>query len=135
MNKPPLGLMLAAVVAVAACGRPDQDTAARELVSRVLKGTLIYPGSTVLGVSAGSEAAELRMGTPEEAHKVADWLRTALSLNHWELEHDAVNRDGSIVIYAKQGPRPLWITLTPNTGGPGTTYTMIGALVEGDSIR
>ena len=131
----PLFLILALAVVAAACERRPDEAEARRFAGRVLKGTLAYPRSTLIGVSAGKDAAELRFVTLVDAQQVADWFRTALPLNHWELEHDAVNQDGSIVIYAKQGERPLWITLTPNSGAPGATYTMIGAVVEGDSIR
>jgi hypothetical protein len=35
-----------------------------------------------------------------------------------------------------KGTRPLWVTLRPNVGAAGTTYTVIGAVVaEGDSLR
>jgi hypothetical protein len=38
-------------------------------------------------------------------------------------------------MYAEHGQRPLWVTVRPNVGGPGSTYTMIGAIVAGDSIK
>ena len=118
-----------------ACKRGSDTTEQRQLAGRVLRGTLAYPNSTLIGVAAGADAAELRFTSPDSAAAVAGWFRQALPLNKWELEHDALNRDGSIVIFAKQGDRPLWITLSPNHGGQGTTYTMIGAVVEGDSVR
>jgi hypothetical protein len=128
-------LLAALALGAGACTRPGDNAQARELAGRVLKGTLAYPNSVMMGVNAGSDAAELRMSTPDDVPKVAAWFREALVLNHWELEHDATEKDGSVVIYAKQGQRPLWITLRPNNGGPGTTYSMIGAEVQGDSIK
>jgi hypothetical protein len=121
--------------AAGACNRGTDTTAQRQLAGRVLKGALAYPNSALIGVAAGEDAAELRFTSPDAPKDVAAWFREVLPMNKWELEHDAVNRDGSIVIYAKQGERPLWITLSPHQGGPGTSYTMIGAVVEGDSVR
>ena len=130
-------VVLACAILLAACDRGDRGGGAesRALAGRVMKGALAYPQSTLIGLSAGADVAELRFTSPAGARKVADWFRTALPLNRWELEHDAVNRDGAIVITARQGKRPLWITVTPNVGGPGSTYSLIGAVVEGDSIR
>jgi hypothetical protein len=127
--------ILLALAAAGACNRGADTAEQRQLAGRVLKGALAYPNSSLVGVAAGEDAAELRFTSPDAAKDVAAWFRETLPLNKWELEHDAVNRDGSIVIYAKQGERPLWITLMPNQGGPGTSYTMIGAVVEGDSVR
>jgi hypothetical protein len=60
---------------------------------------------------------------------VADWFRRSLTLNGWTLQSDLTSNDGSVTISATRGKRPLWITLRPNQGAPGTTYTMVGALV------
>ena len=130
-----LFIVLTLAAAAGACNRGSDTTEQRQLAGRVLKGALAYPNSTLIGLSAGEDAAELRFTSPDAAPDVAGWFRQTLPLNKWELEHDAVNRDGSIVIYAKQGERPLWITLMANPGSSGTTYTMIGAVVEGDSVR
>jgi len=50
-------------------------------------------------------------------------------------ESDGRLPDGGITIYAEQGKRPLWITLHPTVGGPGTTYNLIGAQVVGDTVK
>jgi hypothetical protein len=31
--------------------------------------------------------------------------------------------------------RPLWVTIRPTVGAPGTTYPLVGVVLEGDSIR
>ena len=129
-------LILAAVLGGVACRRPHaDDQRARELAVKVLSGTLGYPGSAVVGVTAGEDAAEIRLSTPVAMETVAPWMRQTLQLNGWELRSDATQRDGSITIYAEKGRRPLWITLRANVGAPGTTYTMMGAVVESDSAR
>ena len=116
-----------------ACDRP-QETDARQLASRALKGALSYPGSTILNIAAGTDAAEVTFTTVDPVERVAAWFRQALVLNAWELRNEGKGADGAVTIYAeKKGGRPLWLTLKPNVGGPGTTYTLIGALIEPDS--
>jgi hypothetical protein len=41
----------------------------------------------------------------------------------------------TLVAAGCEGTRPLWLTMRPNAGGPGSSYTMIGAIIEGDSIK
>jgi hypothetical protein len=61
---------------------------------------------------------------------VAAWYHRMLPLNGWELQSDAKAPDGTVSLFAQKGDKPLWITLRPNAGGPGTTYTLIGAAVD-----
>jgi len=135
MPRPLLFLLLVAVAALPGCSRRDAGAADRQLAGRVMKGVIAYPGSQLLGVSTGQDAAAVQLLAPADQAKVAAWFRQALPLNKWELERDAKDQDGSVVIYARQGPRPLWVTLRPTVAGVGTTYSLIGAVVEGDSIR
>ena len=123
----------------AGCDR-DRDRARdagqdRALAARALQGALAYPRSTLVGLSAGSDAAELTFTSPSTAVDVAQWYRRALALNGWELKSDQTGRDGAIAMYAEKGARPLWLTMRPEAGGAGSSYTMIGAVVAGDSIK
>lgn len=122
--------------AVCACDRtqppPRQE---REFAATVLHGVLAYPQSSVVNVASGSDAAQATFSTPAPVQTVATWYRQMLRLNGWELQSDAVMKDGSVAIFAQQGDRPLWITLKANTGGPGTTYTLIGTELPKDSVK
>jgi hypothetical protein len=122
-------LLLAAVVA---CNRP-QPPDTRAMVRKSLHGVLVYPRSTLLDAASGTDAAQLTLASLDSAATVATWFRNALNLNGWALQSDVTNADGSITITAQKGRRPLWVTLRPNVGGPGSTYTIIGADVAGDS--
>jgi len=119
----------------AGCDRERKTEGARALAARALRGALAYPQSTLVNLSAGTDAAELTFASPAAAADVAQWYRQALALNGWEVKSDQTGRDGAIAMYAEQGQRPLWLTVRANVGGPGSTYTMIGAVVAGDSIR
>lgn len=130
MRASPVLLLFACAVA---CNRPEpQDTQA--MVRKSLHGVLVYPRSTVVDAAAGSNAAQLTLTSIDSVGTVAAWFRSELSLNGWSLESDVTNADGSVTIQAQKGKRPLWITLRPNVGGPGSTYSVIGAVVSGDSL-
>ena len=114
---------------LAGCDRPGEDTAqTRKLAGKALSGTLAYPRSSLVSVSAGEEAAQLVLSSPDSMKEVADWFLRALPMNHWEVKRTVSDAKGGVTIYAEQGKRPLWLTLHPNVGGPGTTYTMIGVI-------
>jgi hypothetical protein len=124
----------------AACDRPSDQPdkrQEREFAASVLHDVLTYPQSSVVSVASGADAAQATFFAPAPVDAVATWYRQMLRLNGWELQNDAVMNDGSVAIFALQGKRPLWITLkaTSTRGGPGTTYTLIGAELPKDSTQ
>jgi hypothetical protein len=128
----PIPVLLLFAVA-AACNRPKPpDTQA--MIQKSLHGVLVYPRSTLVDAASGSDAAQVILTTLDSVAVVASWFRRELNLNGWALQSDVTNGDGSIAIVAQKGNRPLWITLRPNVGGPGSTYTVIGAVVSEDSV-
>jgi hypothetical protein len=120
------------LVLTAACER-RQEADPRAMVQKAMQGVLVYPLSTEVGIAAGADAAQVTLATVDSVGKVAGWFRRALLSNGWTLVSDVTNADGSIAMSATQGKRPLWITLHANVGAPGTTYTVIGAVVAQDS--
>jgi len=121
---------------LAACERPgDNPDETRHRVGQALSGTLAYPRSSMVSVSAGEEAAQLIMSSPDSVTTVATWFLKALPLNHWDVKRNVSDRSGTVTIYAEQNKRPLWLTLRPNVGGPGTTYTMIGVIPTDSTKR
>ena len=129
-----LPLLLLGAVCVA-CERPAERREDREFAAKVLTGVLAYPQSSVVSVSAGSDAAEAVLSAPDPVPLVAAWYRQALTLNGWELQSDVVAGDGTISIFAQRDKRPLWITFKPTAGGRGTTYTLIGAELPQDTSQ
>jgi len=125
--------VLTALALVAACEHRGEEERTRETAAAALRGVLLYPGSTPITVSAGADAGQLVLTTPATLQDVATWYRRTLTLNGWELRSDAVLGDGGISISADRGRQPLWIILRPNVGGPGTTYTLIGAISRTDT--
>jgi hypothetical protein len=129
-------LLLIPALLLGACSRGERDAAAeRRFASRALTGVLAYPRSSLAAVAAGTEAAELTLTTPDAPEQVAGWYRQTLHLNRWDLRSDVPQSDGSVVIHAVKDGRPLWITVRPSAGAPGTIYTLVGVVLEGDSVR
>jgi len=118
---------LALTLVAVGCDRDRNAAEERALAARALKGALAYPGSAIVSISVGSDAAQVDLSTGAAVETVADWYRRALRLNGWEIHSDAADASGAVTIYAAKGKRPVWITLRPNVGGAGTTYTVIGA--------
>jgi len=125
-------VLLGCLALAVGCDRAKEPDA-RQLASRALRGVLSYPQSTLVSVSAGTDAAEVMLTARDPVERIATWFREALPLNGWQLRNEGKGADGSVSIYAEKDGRPLWLTLKPNVGGPGTTYTMIGAIIEPDS--
>ena len=123
-----------AALSVAACEK-RHEAESRAMAVRVLQGVLVYPRSQVVSVASGSDAAQVELSSTASTDAVAAWYRQTLRLNGWELKSDGKLADGGVTIYAEQGRRPLWITLHPSVGGPGTTYNLIGAQVVGDTVK
>ncbi len=132
----PRSLILCALTAlsITACER-RHAAESRAMAVRVLQGVLVFPGSQVVSVASGADAAQVELSSPASVEAVALWYRQALRLNGWELKSDGKLPDGGVTIYAELGKRPLWITVKPTVGGPGTTYNLIGAQVVGDTVK
>lgn len=128
-------LLLALALLAAGCDRERNAAQDRALAARALRGVLAYPQSSLVSLSAGNEAAELAFSSPAAVADVAQWYRQALTLNGWDVRSDIAQGDGTVSIYAQKDKQPLWVTLRPNVGGPGTTYTLVGAVVEPDSAK
>jgi len=118
-----------------ACERPGDPAQTRRLTGQALRGTLSYPRSSMVSVSAGDEAAQLVMSSPDSVSVVAKWFVQTLTLNKWDVQRNITDKSGTVTIYAEQDKRPLWLTLRPNVGGPGTTYTMIGVIPKDSTTR
>jgi hypothetical protein len=123
-------LFLALTLVAVACDRQRNVAKERALAARALQDVLGYPGSSIVNFAAGSDAGQIDLSTGATVEDVAKWYRQALPLNGWEIHNDASDSRGVVTIYAEKRKQPLWITLRPNVGGPGTTYTLIGTIAD-----
>lgn len=126
MSRTPYFVVVLALLA--ACERPGNPEQTRKAAGRALSGALAYPRSSLVSTEAGDEAAQLVMSSPDSVQVVAQWFLQSFALNHWDVKRTVRDRNGTVTIYAERDQRPLWLTLRPNVGGPGTTYTMIGVI-------
>jgi hypothetical protein len=115
------------VLLLVACDRPGAPDP-RAAAANALGGVLAYPHSRVVEMSAGAEAAQLTLTAPAPPVRVAEWYRTYLGLNGWELKNEGRMVDSAVSIYAQKDGRPLWIMLRPAAGG--TQYTLTGAITD-----
>lgn len=132
LRQRPLSLLVVVLSALAACERRHEPNP-RLQVQNALRGVAIYPLSTSIGMAAGEDAAQMTLTTADSVNRVADWFRRSLIAAGWALQSDLTNPDGSIAISATHGTRPLRLTLRPNAGAHGTTYTVIAPLKDSGS--
>ena len=126
-------ILLLSLIIAAACDRPSAN--ARPVIRQALQGLIAYPGSVQVDVAAGEDAAQVVLSAPAPIDTVTNWFRNALTKDGWELASDVRSADGSVALSAQKGQRPLWITFRPSVGATGTTYTMIGAVVDSTKGR
>ncbi|HZH40070.1 MAG TPA: hypothetical protein VFD85_03625 [Gemmatimonadales bacterium] len=127
-------LLLSAACLVAACERVAPVS--RHTIAQSLKGVLVYPRSTVVDLSSGDSAGQMTLASPDAPDAIAKWFRVNLVQNRWTLENDARQPDGTILIFAKRGAQPLWISIQRSSGGPGSNFTVTGAISgSSDSTR
>ena len=115
--------------AVGACEQ-HREVASRAVLSKAMRGVLAYPRSTLVSMTAGTDAGQMVFASPDAVDTVARWFRLALPMNGWQLHSDAKAADGTVSLYAQKGITPLWIALKRNVGVPGTTYTLIAAVTD-----
>src|SRR2546430_1439163 len=90
---------------------------------------------TLVKAEAGDSAGQLILTTVDSLPLVTRWFRETFRLNAWTLQSDVTDRDGTITLYAEKNRRPVWVRIHANVGGPGTTYTVIGGIVSGDTVK
>ena len=136
MRRPSL-LLIAAVLAVAACDRPERR--AREdyvAAARALADLVHFPGGTMISTSAGGEAAEARYTALATTDSVAAYYRGMLMSKGYEIERET-DEAGVHNIYSRRAHQPIWVRISANTGGPGVTWSVIGIYSDStaDSTR
>ena len=68
----PTPVFLVLVIAAAACNRPEPpDT--RAMLRKSLHGVLVYPRSTLVDATSGSDAAQVTLTTLDSVGVVASW--------------------------------------------------------------
>src|SRR6267378_3890911 len=82
------GCLVLVCAALLACERPGSPEQTRRLAGQALQGTLAYPRSTIVGISAGEEAAQLVLSSPDSVQVIAKWFVKALGMNNWDIKRN-----------------------------------------------
>ncbi len=83
---PHLVACVALATVLAACERPGERRAERELAAEALRGLVAYPRSSVVSVAAGAEAAQVVLTTPAPLERVASALTNRYPLSSAPVE-------------------------------------------------
>ncbi|HEY6809382.1 MAG TPA: hypothetical protein VI160_11420 [Gemmatimonadales bacterium] len=124
--------IFAVAAGIGACDRPQEDP--RPMIEKAMKGLVQYPNATVVSMTAGTDAGELNLTSPDSVAQVAQWYRKYLAINGWQLQGDRINADQSVSLYAERGTRPVWITLRPSAGGPGTSFSVMSGIADTSAV-
>jgi hypothetical protein len=123
-----LSLLLAAVsLAAGACREPPPPKAS---LAETIPMVLVPPGGEVVSRSGSADALQIRFRTPFEMDTVANFYRSVLSRDPWELVSDQRTADGAIALYAEQKGPPLWVTIRKAEGASGTLVDLAGAKTQ-----
>ena len=127
-----LTIIIAGIVGLVGCSG-DSEPEVEPPVDLVFQGVPVLPLSTVVGQSGSASAVQTDLFAPAHPDSAAGWYRRRLIALDWEIESDNRTPDGVTTIYATRDGPPLWVILRPNGSVAGTSYSMIGALI--DTVR
>ena len=131
-----LALLLTAALLTPACERPaDRAVEDYAATARALSDLTPFPGATLLSAVSGVEAAEARYGSLAPPDSVAAYYRRMLAERGYVVERETDDA-GVHTIYSRKGDQPIWVRISPNTGRPGVTWSVVGILAPAaDSLR
>ena len=126
-------LLLASLVALAACGDKTADVPAVETpeLAEVLPNLPLPPGGEVVSRDGGERALALIISTPNPDTLVVAHYRTVLGAPPFRLINEDSTAAG-VSFYAEQDGPPIWVVVRGLQAG-GTLVTIAGA--KPDSIR
>lgn len=92
------------------------------------------PGSAPVTSTVGSDAADIVFNVPFQQDSVANWYRTRLIADGWDLQGDGKLSDGTVSLHATRNGPPLWI-LVRSTGVKTSQVTMIGGVPDSGTVE
>lgn len=120
-------LLLASLVALAACGDKTADAPAIETpdVTEVLPNLPLPPGGEIVSRDGGERALALIISTPSPDTAVVAHYRSVLGVAPFRLINEDSTAAG-ISFYAEQDGPPIWVVVRGLAAG-GTLVTIAGA--------
>ncbi len=119
-----VGLVLLALVA---CQdeKPKMATVAQTFPTLPLP-----PQPTLVARSGSSDALQLTVRSPMKPQEVVAYYRGMLTKNQWKLVNDMRDKDGSTVLLADHGGRPLWVRISSTEDSSATLVELAGAVAD-----
>jgi hypothetical protein len=113
--------------ALAACGdRAPQPPD----VSEVLPNLPLPPAARFVSRSGGEEALQLTVRSPMPRAEVESYYKETLNKGRWKLVNQARDRDGALVILARQDGPPLWVRIRADEDTTATLVDFLGARTD-----
>ena len=102
-------------------------------LAEVMPNLPLPPAAEVIGRSGGPDALQITFRSQMNPQGLANYYRTTLSRNEWNLVSDTRGRDGVVTLYAERSGPPLWVTIRADSASEGSILTLSGAVIGKDS--
>jgi hypothetical protein len=129
---PPTIRVLALTLALVGCG----DSAPKPpSVAEVFPNLPLPPRPTLVSRSGSSDALQLTMRSPYKAEQVAAYYRDVFKKGGWQVVNDGRDREGAIVLLARQKGPPLWVRIRSTEDSAASLVELTGAVTSRDSLK
>ena len=123
-----LGL-LAGLLALGECGGDDEPKQAS--VNQTMPNLPMPPNAEFVSRSGSADALQLVFQSAATPDFVAGYYRNIFSQGGWNLMSDLRQPDSTVVLYAEQSGRPMWVRIKPI--GQSARIELMGAIPGADS--
>ena len=128
----PAQIALAAVLALAACGKDAPEKPLPPNFTDAFPDVPIPPGGVVASWSGSIDALQLTFRSPRPARDVVDAYRTEFVKPGWTLVSDTETPDSTVVLLAEKAQRAVWIRI--ERADSGSRIMMTGVVPGRDSL-
>ncbi len=118
-----------AMVGAALAGCRDKPPEPPQL-SQAMPDVPLPPLATVLSRAGSEDALQLTFRSSLSSEEMVTYYRRILSSGVWSLVSDTRMRDGTTSLYAEREGPPLWVSIRPDTAGPGSLLSIGGAVAR-----
>ena len=119
-------------LALVACG----DRAPKQAqVSEVFPNLPLPPQATFVSKSGSHDALQLTLRSSLKVDAVTAHYRSVFKRDGWEMVSDARDREGAVVLVAKQKGPPLWVRIHSTPDSAATLVELSGAVFPRDSVK
>lgn len=121
-----VGLALA-VLALVGCKDEPPEMAK---ISEAMPNIPLPPSAKVVSRAGSPEALKLTLVSSAKAPQIEAYYRRILSENGWRVLSDSRDREGAVVLLARQNGPPLWVRIQSTSDSMATMVELAGAVVS-----